>query len=191
MSKKKNRYHKQAKRKHFLSGINEELPTKGNAKNTILETGKVILVGVLGGGLVGAAIGKPSLLVGIVTTGVGHYAGSKLVQLLGVGMMASSGFQKTNTVSGLDGMEGIKERLKAFKGSISERLYLDKVLKKAGITNGLGDLQIFNYPDNSMNGNLAALNDIEEQIADSARQFQGQLIGEDELLGEEYEERMY
>jgi hypothetical protein len=68
MSKKKNRYQKQAKKKHFLSGMNEGLPTKGDAKNTMLETGKDILIGVLGGGLIGAAIGKPSMIVGIVTT---------------------------------------------------------------------------------------------------------------------------
>ena len=73
MSKKKNRYSQKAKKKHFLSGMNEELPTKGNAKNTLLETGKDILIGVVGGGLIGAIIGKPSLAVGIITTGAGHY----------------------------------------------------------------------------------------------------------------------
>ena len=94
MSKKKNRYSQKAKKKHFLSGMNEELPTKGNAKNTLLETGKDILIGVLGGGLIGAVIGKPSLAVGIITTGAGHYTDNKLIQLLGIGMMAANGFQK-------------------------------------------------------------------------------------------------
>src|SRR5215212_5300987 len=98
MAKRKNRYQKKAKKKHFLSGINGGLSTKGNAKNTMLETGKDILIGVLGGGLIGAAIGKPSLLIGIVTTGAGHYTGNKLVQVLGIGMMAGGGFQKSTTV---------------------------------------------------------------------------------------------
>jgi hypothetical protein len=199
MAKKKNRYQKQANKKHFLSGMNEGLPTKGNAKNTLLETGKDILIGVLGGGLIGAAIGRPSLLIGIVTTGAGHYTGNKLVQLLGVGMMASNGFQKSSSVSGLEGLDGVKERLKAYKETFSEKLYLDKILKKAAAAataNGFGELQYFTYPDTSMNGSLAALNDIEEQIAESARQFQGQLRGEEELLGDEYEvgeleERLY
>ncbi|MEI9909776.1 MAG: hypothetical protein WDO71_08920 [Bacteroidota bacterium] len=198
MSKKKNRYQKQANKKHFLSGMNEGLPTKGNAKNTLLETGKDILIGVLGGGLIGAAIGRPSLLIGIVTTGAGHYTGNKLVQLLGVGMMASNGFQKSSTVSGLEGLDGVKERLKAYKETFSEKLYLDKILKKAAAaaTNGFGELQYFTYPDASMNGSLAALDDIENQIAESARQFQGQLKGEEDLLGDEYEvsgleERLY
>jgi hypothetical protein len=187
MAKKKNRYQDKAKKKHFLSGMNEGLPTKGNTKNTALETGKDILIGVLGGGLIGAAIGKPSLLIGIVTTGTGHYTGNKLLQILGIGMMAGGGFQKTTTVSGLEGLDGVKERLKAYKESMSDKFYLDKIMKKkAATTNGIGELQYFTYPD-TMNGELAALNDIEQQIAESAMQFNGGLRGENELLGEEYE----
>jgi len=132
MSKKKNRYKQEAKKRHFLSGMNEGLPTKGNTKNTVLETGKDILVGVLGGGLIGAIIGKPSLPVGIITTGVGHYTGNKLVQILGIGIMSASGFQKSGTVSGLEGMEGMKERLQAYKETLQEKFYLDKILKKVG-----------------------------------------------------------
>jgi hypothetical protein len=188
MAKKKNRYTEKAKKKHFLAGMNEGLPTKGNAKNTTLETGKDILIGVLGGGLIGAAIGKPSLLIGIVTTGTGHYTGNKLLQILGIGMMAGGGFQKSTTVSGLEGFEGVKERLKAYKESMSDKFYLDKIMKKkaAATTSGIGELQYFTYPD-TMNGELAALNDIEQQIAESAMQFNGQLRGEDELLINEYE----
>ena len=183
MSKKKNRYQKQAKKKHFLSGMNEGLPTKGDAKNTMLETGKDILIGVLGGGLIGAAIGKPSMVVGIITTGAGHYTGNKLVQILGIGMMAANGFQKSTTVSGLEGLDGVKERLQAYKESMKDKFYLDKIMKKkAATTGGIGELQYFTYP-NTMNGELAALNDIEQQIAESAMQFNGGLKGE----GEEYE----
>ena len=172
MSKKKNRYSQKAKKKHFLSGMNEELPTKGNAKNTLLETGKDILIGVLGGGLIGAVIGKPSLAVGIITTGAGHYTDNKLIQLLGIGMMAANGFQKSGAVSGLEGLAGVKERLQAYKESMSEKFYLDKILKKKGATNGIGELQYFSYPGSSVNGELAALDDIENQLAESAMQFQ-------------------
>lgn len=181
MSKKKNRYSQKAKKNSFWSEFNNGLPTKSNAKNTLLETGKSILVGVLGGGLIGATIGRPSLLVGLLTTGAGHYTDNKLVQLLGLGMMASNGFQKSGTVNGLEGLDGIKQRLQAYKEAMSDRLYLDKILKKkteAATTSGFGNLQYFSYPDNGMNGPLAALDDIEEQIAESARQFQGQLRGE-------------
>jgi hypothetical protein len=199
--KQKNRYQQQAKKKHFLAGMNEGLPTKGNAKNTVLETGKDILIGVLGGGLIGAIIGKPSLAVGIVTTGAGHYTGNRLIQLMGIGIMAANGFQKSGTVSGLEGMDGVKERLQAYKESVQEKFYLDKILKKkaaASGTSGFGELQYFTYPDTSMNGELAALNDIEQQIAESAMQFQGQMRGDDDLAGNEYqlevgelEERLY
>lgn len=183
MAKQKNRYSKKAKKKHFLSGMNEGLPTKGNTKNTVLETGKDILIGVLGGGLIGAIIGKPSLAVGIVTTGAGHYAGNKLVQLLGIGIMAANGFQKGGAVSGLEGLDGVKERLTAYKESLGEKFYLDKILKKkaaASGTSGFGELQYFTYPDTSINGELAALDDIENQIAESAMQFQGQMHGDDD-----------
>jgi hypothetical protein len=164
MSKKKNRYQKKASKKHFLSGMNEGLPTKGNPKNTVLETGKDILIGVLGGGLIGAVVGKPALIVGIVTTGDGHYTGNKLVQILGIGMMAANGFQKSGAVSGLNGLAGVKERLQAYKESMSEKFYLDKIMKKKGAAaNGIGELQYFSYPG-SMNGELAALDDIEQQM---------------------------
>lgn len=196
MAKKKNRYSQKTKKKHFLSGMNEGLPTKGNAKNTVLETGKDILIGVLGGGLIGAIIGKPSLAVGIVTTGAGHYAGNRLVQLLGIGIMAANGFQKSGTVSGLEGLDGVKERLMAYKESLGEKFYLDKILKKkaaASGTSGFGELQYFTYPDTAINGELAALDDIENQIAESAMQFQGQMQGDDDFqVGiVELEERLY
>lgn len=190
---KKNRYQKKAIKKGFLVGLNEGLPTKGNVKNTVLETGLSLLVGVLGGGFIGAAIGRPSLLVGMATTGAGHYTDSKLLQLFGVGMMAANGFQKSGSVNGLEGLDGIKERLQAYRETFSEKLYLDKLKnKKPATTNGFGDLQYFTYPDSSMNGSFAALDDIENQISESARQFQGRLAGGDydldigELEGHNY-----
>lgn len=172
--KRKGRYAKKAKRQHFMQGFGSELQTKGNMKNSALETGKGIIIGVLGGGLIGAAIGRPSLLVGIVTTGVGHYFGNKPIQLLGLGMMAANGFQKATGVSGIEGLEGVKERVQAFKESFSEKLYLDKLKKKGistGTTNGFGELQYFTYQNND----LTALDAIESQLTDSAMQFQGNL----------------
>ncbi len=191
MSKKKNRYKQNAQKKNLMAAITATLPTKNNITNSAAESGKALLVGVLGGGLIGAIIGRPSLIVGFFTTGLGYYSGSKLVQLMGVGMMATNVIPKASgTVSGLEGLDGIKERLKAYKESMSERLYIDKIIKKkqAASTEGIGDLQYFTYPDNSMNGTLAALDDIEDQIAESARQFQGGLRGEDDLVsGDQYD----
>jgi hypothetical protein len=175
-NKNKNRYKKQAKKKGFLSGMNEGLKTKGDIKNSSLETGKDLLIGVIGGGLIGAAVGKPSLLVGIATTLGGHYSGNKLVQILGLGIMTGGTFKSTAAVSGLEGLDGVKERLQAFKTVLSDKFFLDKIKKKASSTNGIGELQYFTYPD----GELAALNDIERQIEESAYQFQGSGLRGDE-----------
>jgi hypothetical protein len=173
--KKTRKKTKQAQRKQFTSGFGS-LNAQGSMKNTALETGKDILVCVLGGGLLGAAIGRPSLAVGIATTGLGHYSGNKLAQLLGLGMMAANGFQKSSSsVSGIDGLDGVKERLQAYKENFSEKLYIDKILKRSSggsATNGFGELQYFSYPNNN---DLAALNAIEDQVANSAMQFQGSL----------------
>lgn len=172
MSKKKNSYAKKARKKGFMHGMNNGLPTKGNVKNTLLETGKDLLVGVIGGGLVGAAIGKPSLAVGTLLTGVGHYTDNRLATLFGIGIMASNGFQRSKTVSGLDGMDGIKDRLLAYKESFGEKLYLDKFTKgKSEATNGMGSVQYFSYPEEAYTINGPSLDEIEEQIAESGRKY--------------------
>lgn len=76
-----------------MQHISGQLNTKGDIKNSLLETGKELLVTVIIGGVAGAAIGRPSLLIGAGVKGVGHYMGYRMLSLLGVGMMASDGFQ--------------------------------------------------------------------------------------------------
>ena len=195
MAKQNNQYKQNARKKNFLKGMNEELPTKGNVKNTVLETGKDLLVAVLGGGLIGSAIGRPSLAIGLVTTGTGHYTQNRLLTLLGIGMMAANGFQKSKAVNGLEGLDGVKERLMAYKENFSEKLYLDKIIKQksaAAATNGFGELQYFNY-NNDLNGGLNALNAIEDQLIESGMQFQqmsGAALPEMEE-DDQWEERLY
>ncbi len=197
MAKQNNQYKQNARKKNFLKGMNEELPTKGNVKNTVLETGKDLLVAVLGGGLIGSAIGRPSLAVGLITTGTGHYTQNRLLTLLGIGMMAANGFQKSKAVNGLEGLDGVKERLMAYKENFSEKLYLDKIIKQksaaaAAATNGFGELQYFNY-NNDLNGGLNALNAIEDQLIESGMQFQqmsGAALPEMEE-DDQWEERLY
>ncbi len=194
MANAKNPYKQQGRSKQMLLIMNQgKLSTKGDAKNTLLETGKDIMIGVLGGGLVGAIVGKPAFAIGLLTTGTGHYTGNKLLSLLGVGIMAANTFQKaTTTVNGLDGLDGMKERVMAFKDSMSDKLFLDKLLKKkTATTNGIGEVDYFNYTD-PMKGHLAALDDIENQVVESALQFQGQITGNDYSLDMgEVEERLY
>ncbi len=177
MAKKKNgnTYAKKNKKHDMLASLTQKGNTKSNVKNTVIETGKDILVGVVGGGLIGAAIGRPSLLIGAGVTGAGHYMGNRVATLLGIGMMAANGFQKSKTVEGLEGMDmqSIKDRMLAYKDNFAEKLYLDRIIpKKNGgskdETSGFGELQFFNYP-NDMNGynDLAALDSIERQIEQS------------------------
>ncbi|GGA89995.1 hypothetical protein [Puia dinghuensis] len=171
-------------------GVDHTAPTDKRMIQTAVETGKDLLVGVVGGGLAGAAIGKSSLLVGILVTGAGHFTNNRIVQLLGVGMMASNGFQSSSqgTTSGLDGFDGIKDRLLAYKDSFSQKFYLDKFLKKKPAalpqgTAGIGDVQYFTYPD-ALSGDLAALSEIENQLAESALEFQGPAGELPEISGE-------
>ena len=174
-----NRYSKKAHNDSFVHHLSNTLETKGDPKNTAIETVKDVAVGVVGGGLVGAAIGKPSFLVGLGVTGLGHYTGNNLATLFGIGLMAANGFQN-KSVSGIDGlsMDAVKERVTAYTGSLKEKLYLDKVPflnkhKDGEATNGMGELQFFNH-QNDMNGayrelnnELAALDQIERQIESS------------------------
>jgi hypothetical protein len=169
MAAKKNSYEKKAERSDFAA-LTEGVPAKGSIKNTLIETGKDLVIGVIGGGVLGAVIGKPSLVAGAGVTGLGHFMGNRLISLVGIGMMAANGFQ-TKAVSGIeeDGMQGIKDRVMAFKDTFSEKLYIDKFLKKktdTTTTAGFGELQYFNYA--SEVAGLAALNNVEEQIENSA-----------------------
>lgn len=192
MAKAKNRYEKKAKKKHFLSGMNQRLATKGDLKNSALETGKDLLVGVIGGGLIGAAIGRPSLLIGLAVTGAGHYSDNKLATIFGVGMMAANGFQTGKATNGLSGLEGVKERMQSYKESFSEKLFLDKLMKaKATAPKTVGELQYFTHPGSDWQSSLAALDSIEEQVEESGREFQQLNEGGSDIIMMDVEERMF
>lgn len=176
MSKKKTKKSRTTKSSHVLA-LTKKLDTQGDAKNSAIEAVKDLVIGVVGGGLAGAAIGKPSLLIGLGTSLMGHYTGTPLATSLGLGMMASGGYQISSGVSGLDGMDEAKERMKAFGQNLKSRLYLDKIIKpKAGAesgTDGVGSVQYFKYPSSgNQELDLGSLESIEKDIA---------------LLGEQYE----
>lgn len=191
MSKKKGKTSK-AKKAHVLA-IAKELDTKGNAKNSAIESVKDLVIGVVGGGLAGAAIGKPSLLVGFGTSLMGHYMGSSMATSFGMGMMASGGYQiGQGAVNGLTGLDGAKERMKAFGANIKQRLYIDKIIKPKEVTqgdegtSGLGNVQYFKYPQ-TQELDMGALDNIESEIARSGEQFERrQMSGAyDEMSGAE------
>lgn len=187
MAKKKNSYEKKAKKKQVLEGLAAE-QAKGNLKKTALETGRDILIGAVGGGLAGAVLGRSSFLVGIAVTGAGHYMGSNGAAAFGVGMMASGGYQAVaGAVNGTPqtGMEGLKERMGAFKEEFKRKLFLDKIPKgkkktkekpdEQG-TNGVGEVQYFTHPSASelegAEDHQNALDRIEKQVEESAKTFE-------------------
>ncbi len=188
----KNKFAQKAKQAGFID-FHQRLQTKDNIKNSALETGKDLLIGVIGGGVAGAAIGKPSLLVGIGLTGAGHFTDNHLLKLFGIGLMASNGFQRSKSVNGLEGLDkqAILNRIQAYKDNFSEKLFIDKLTGKrsanAESANGIGEFQFFNYP-NDVNGaydELAALEDLEQQIAQSGiDQMQVSGMGEFGEFGE-------
>ena len=188
---KKNSYELEAEKTSLLGEITKDLETKGDLKNTAIETLKDVVIGVVAGGVAGSAIGRASLVIGAAVTGLGHYYKSRLASVFGVGMMAANGFQQTDeqmkgtTKDGLEGtLEGAKERVMNFKDSFSQKLFLDKILKskkqeeKKDDTKGVGDVQYFTYPENKELGegsqqelDLTALDRLEKQIAESGKNF--------------------
>ncbi|MBS1636484.1 MAG: hypothetical protein JST26_11265 [Bacteroidetes bacterium] len=198
MAKSKNSYQKAALRKE-LNGTAEG-STGEKVKDAATELGKDIVVGVIGGGVAGAVLGRLSFVVGAAVTGVGHYAKNRLASALGVGMMASGTYQAMSGMNGkpASGLNGVKERLLAFKDDMKKRIFLDKVLKAKEKkeektdegTNGLGQVQYFVYPNSeeSMGAlDMSELDKIQKQIQNSAMNF-NQVNGvEDDLLNGEEE----
>jgi hypothetical protein len=172
----KRRTSKTPQTESWLRQLNQDNVTTGDMKGTALETLKMLLLGTIGGGLIGAMIGKPSFLAGLAATGAGQYTGNRILTLLGMGMMASNGFAKSGSVSGLEGLDGVKERVMAFKEDLMDKTYVNKLLKKAGggtsaaAARQVGELQYFNYA-NEMAGHSAALASIEDQLLESGMNF--------------------
>lgn len=177
MAKSKNSYQKAAQKK-ALSGTGDAI-TGEKMKDAATELGKDIVVGVIGGGVAGAALGRLSFLVGAAVSGVGHFAKSRLASALGLGMMASGTYQTVSGMNGkpAEGLEGVKERLLALKDDMKKRVFLDKVLKAKAPktdengTNGLGQVQYFVYPNSeeSMGElDMSALDKFHEQIQNHA-----------------------
>ncbi|MBI2968905.1 MAG: hypothetical protein HYY40_13980 [Bacteroidetes bacterium] len=191
---KKNSYEKAAEKESLLGAITSDLETKGDVKNTAIETLKDVVIGVVAGGVAGSAIGRASLIVGAAVTGLGHYYKSRLASVFGVGMMAANGFQKTGEQmkgtpkEGFEGViEGAKERVLNFKDTFQQKLFLDKVMKKEEKkeegTKGVGEVQYFTYPENKeLEGgkelDLTALDKIEKQIEESAEKHAEKQQGE-------------
>jgi hypothetical protein len=113
------------KRKRALHGTEVAKTTGEKIKDSVVQTGKDLLIGVIGGGIAGAVIGKTSLLIGAGVTGYGHFAQKPMISTFGIGMMAASGFNAgTNPTNGVDGFskEDITARIKSFKDSFTSTM---------------------------------------------------------------------
>lgn len=196
MGKNKNSYKKAALKKE-LSGTASG--SKGEkVKDAATELGKDLVVGVIGGGVAGAVLGRLSFIVGAAVSGVGHYAKSRIASALGLGMMASGTYQTMSGMNGkpASGLNGVKERLLALKDDMKKRIFLDKVLKSKTKkeekteegTSGLGQVQYFVHPDSDESMGSIEMNEldaIQKQIQDSAMRY-NQVNGlEGDLSGEE------
>lgn len=196
MSKKKSKKTSKAKQAHVLA-LTKKLDTKGDAKNSAIEALKDLVVGVVGGGVAGAAIGKPSLLVGLGASLIGHYGGMPMATSFGLGMMASGGYQISSNVNGLSGMDEVKERIKSFGANIKQRLYLDKIIKPKAKTddgtNGMGSVQYFKYPQSETQElDMGSLENIEKEIAYLGEQYERkQMSGTYEDMSGIEDEKIY
>ncbi len=184
------------KKAQIMAFLQDDLDTKGSLKNSALEMLKTGAVGVIGAGA-GAALGKPSLLIGLAVITAGHYYKSNKIIAVGTGMLASSAYKAVSGVSGTgtDGLDGAKERLKAFGQDLKERLYLDKIkslISKKGSSNsgtdGLGEVSYFN-PNNGLD--MGGLDAIEQEIRHHAERFERkQFAGSEDDLTEGEEDLM-
>ena len=200
MAKNKNSYQKAALKK-ALSGT-EDGTIGAKVKDAATELGKDLVVGVIGGGVAGAVLGRLSFIVGAAVSGVGHYAKSRIASALGLGMMASGTYQTISGMNGkpAEGLQGVKERLLALKDDMKKRIFLDKVLKAKekkdektdeNGTNGLGQAQYFVYPntEESMGElDMSVLDKIHEDIQNKATNG---LNGEEEMGIVEPSEKIY
>ena len=173
--KKKSKY----KRKRGLYGTDTAKGTTHNVKTSAIQTGKDLLIGVIGGGIAGAVIGKPALLIGVGVTGYGHYANKPTLTTFGIGMMASSGFNSgTNGVDGFS-VEDVKTRVMNFKDSFTSKLFLDKFIKPKTeeTANGIGAVQYYDYPQENKELDLSALDRLQAQVVQSGIDYKKSMQG--------------
>lgn len=183
-----------AKNKEKVLAILRDAETKGEVKSSIVEGLKTTAAGV-SGAFVGGAIGRPSFVIGIVTTMAGHYFGSNKVASFGVGMIATGGASIVGGVNGTpaSGFAGVKERMKAVASDFKHRLYVDKFIKPKKKsddgTSGLGQVQYFKYPGNELD--MGSLDAIEQEILRKTDMPEEQMRGNYEDVTGTEDEKIY
>jgi hypothetical protein len=184
MGRKKNKRKVKRNWKHGgLQGIPSGFDKK-RALNAVKDGGILVLT-TIGGGLLGAAIGKHSLFVGIPVAMAGKYFDNDYIVAAGLGMSVSNGFQNaTKPLNGTEQVDGLdmkqmaqdaKDRVGKFFDNFKEKLYMspaDSTDSKApasdGSTNGLAgneNVQYFINPMSTKDLDLSAMERVEQQVA--------------------------
>lgn len=176
MAKRRPRQYTKKRKELGLFGVPVE--TTNKIKDTAIETG-LTLASALGGGVAGAAIGKPSLLLGLPIIIIGVFNRNKYIAAGGLGMCLANGFQPKETedtqTSGTEEMDGLdidkmKERVGIFFKNFSEKLYLPKKQEETttNATNGLGEAP--SYFINPYNHQIEGPGDLDMSQLDRVQQ---------------------
>ena len=147
--------------------------------------GGILVLTAVGGGFLGAAIGKHSFILGIPVAMAGKYYNNEYIVAAGLGMSVANGFQNANKpLSGTGEVDGFdvkqmaqdaKDRVGKFFDNFKEKLYMspaDSTDSKAptsdGSTNGLAgneNVQYFINPMSTKDLDLSAMERVEQQVA--------------------------
>ena len=169
----KNRYQLAKKKRSFLNGP-EQAITKHSVPGSVLNTA-YDLAGIAVGGILGSLLPKGSLYAGLLATTGGYYLNNKLLQRVGIGLIAAPIVKlgsSTGTLTGMDPfsgmppepMDGIKDRLLALKDMWYEKVLLHApkpattttatattpaaTTSTTAAVHGVEDTQYFQYPEN-------------------------------------------
>ncbi|SKC47346.1 hypothetical protein [Ohtaekwangia koreensis] len=174
--KKQKRKSRRSRKQGGLQGITQSV--SGSKLWGTTKEGVFQIVAAFGGVILGAAVGKHSLLLGIPVTVAGRYINNDYIAAAGLGMTVSNGFQNaTKPLSGADGVDGFdmkqiaqdaKDRVGKFFDNFKEKLYIPATDASSGeATNGLGEGDNVRYFVNPMNAkelDLSELDRIEQQV---------------------------
>ncbi len=115
----------------------EYFENKQAGPSPLKETGEGLLrdiaIGVIGGGLASAILGRYAFVLGLGITGYGHYSQNKMLSALGLGMMASGTFSALTGKHQDDKKsisEQVTERVGAFRSEMKRKLWLDYFERK-------------------------------------------------------------
>lgn len=135
-----NRYEKKAQKEKTSAWLNDmedtasdrELPMGTRVKKGA-GSAAIKLLSAIGGGFTGAAIGRWSVVGGILTTGAGEVVGSPEMTSFGVGMMASNLIPTEQPLDGTEEtstMNKAKSRVQRYGKGLMHKFFLDKLIKK-------------------------------------------------------------